>query len=172
MIMPVFSSIIASCTALMIHSFFREINTGAMLIALVVFLVLVLSYTFRRSYKKGRLRPYWLDVLLPCGTVFVLSYVGYFFIPPSIFNYIFLPLRACEPFSLRSWFSIFVINIVLFILMTLTRFIAPKIQARRQKIKTYGKGKHKSEHRHKHSHRHKSHSYKRKSSHSHHSHKK
>ena len=130
---PILFSAASSVLSFLVLFFYQQIDRAAMIIATIVFLYSLFKYTFRYSYLKRHPRPYWTDVLLPWGIFSLLAYLGYFFIPPKIFNYIFLPLRVCETFYLRSWLSILIVLIFMLLLMTITRFFGRKIQLQRRR---------------------------------------
>ena len=128
---PIFLSTVSSVLSFLVLFFYPQIDRAAMLIATIVFFYSLFRYTFRYSYSRKYPRPYWMDILVPWGVFSLLVYLGYLFVPPKIFNYIFLPLRVCEIFYLRSWFSIFVVLIVMFMLMTTTRILGRKIRLKK-----------------------------------------
>ncbi len=130
---PILLSAISSGLSFLVLYFYPQIDRWAMLIAIILFSYLLFEYTFRYSSLKKHTRPYWLDVLLPWEIFSFLAYFGYFFIQPKIFNYIFLPLRVFELFYLRSWFSILIVLILMFLLMTITRFLGRKIRSKKSK---------------------------------------
>lgn len=125
---PILLSSVSSVLSFLVLYFFPQIDRWTMLLAMILFLYSLFEYTFRYSFLRRHSRPYWMDVLLPWGIFSALAYFGYFFIPPKIFNYIFLPLRACESFYLRSWFSILIVLIFMLLLMTITRSFGRRIQ--------------------------------------------
>ena len=126
---PILFSGISSLLSFFVLFFYQQIDQGTMLIAIILFSFFLFSYTFRYSFSRKHSRPYWMDVLLPWGIFSTLAYLGYFFIPPKVFNYIFLPLRVFEaPLHLRSWASILVALIFMFLLMTVTRFAGRTIR--------------------------------------------
>ena len=120
---PIVLSAISSVLSFLVLYFCPKINKWAMVVAIILFSYSIFEYTFRYSFLRRHSRPYWIDVFIPWGIFSLLAYCGYFFIRPKIFNYIFLPLRACEMFSLRSWLSILLVLIFILLLMTLTRFL-------------------------------------------------
>lgn len=130
---PILLSTISSGLSFLVLYFFPQINRMAMLIALILFSYLLFEYTFRYSSLKKHTRPYWLDVLLPWGMFSLLVCFGYFFIPPKIFNYIFLPLRVFEVFYLKSWISILIVLVFMFLLMTITRLLGRHIKLKKRK---------------------------------------
>lgn len=126
---PILLSAISSVLGFLALYVFPQINRGAMLVAIILFSYSLFEYTFRYSFlRRKHSRPYWVDVLLPWGIFSSIAYLGYFFIPPKIFNYIFLPLRACELLYLRSWFSILVVLIFMLLLMTISRSFGRKVR--------------------------------------------
>ena len=118
---PILLSIISSVISFLVLYVYPQIDRWAMPLAMILFSYSLFEYTFRYSFLRKHSRPYWIDVLLPWGIFSSLVYCGYFFIPPKIFNYIFLPMRACEIFYLRSRFSILLVLIFTLLLMTITR---------------------------------------------------
>ena len=127
-LVPVLLSAVSSVLGFLVLYIYPPINRGAMAVAMVLFAYSLYEYTFRYSFLRKHSRPYWFDVLIPWGSFSLFAYTGYFFIPPRIFNYIFLPLRVCELFYLRSWFSIFIVLIFILLLMSLTRRSARRIR--------------------------------------------
>ncbi len=127
---PILLSSISSLFSFLVLYFCPQINRGAMIVAIILFSYLLFEYTFRYSFLRKHSRPYWFDVIIPWGIFSLLAYAGYFFIPPRIFNYIFLPLRVCELFYLRSRISIFIVLIFVLLLMTVTRISARKVRHR------------------------------------------
>ena len=126
-------SAISSVLSFLVLFLNPQINSLTMLVAIIIFSSLVFGYTFRYSSLRKHSRPYWIDVLLPWGLFSSLAYVGYFFISPKIFNYIFLPLRVCELFYLRSWLSILIVLIFMLLLMTITRHYGRSTRRRHRK---------------------------------------
>lgn len=126
-------SAISSVLGFLVLYVYPQINRGAMLVAIIVFSYSLFEYTFRYSFLRKHSRPYWIDVLLPWGMFSFLAYAGYFFIPPKIFNYIFLPLRVCELFYLRSWFSILIVLAFVLLLMTITRHFGRNTRRRHRR---------------------------------------
>lgn len=134
---PILLSAISSGLSFLVLYFNPQIDRWTMLVAIILFSISIVGYTFRYSYFKKHARPYWIDVLFPWAIFSVVAYFGYFYIPPRIFNYIFLPLRVCELFSLRSWLSILVVLIFILLLMTVTRYFGRKIQLKKRKESHY-----------------------------------
>lgn len=130
---PILLSAISSVLSFLVLYFYPQIDRWAMLVATILFSYLLFDYTFRYSFLRKHSRPYWMDVLLPWGIFLILAYFGYFFIPPKMFNYIFLPLRACELFYLRSWASILIVLIFMLLLMTITRFFGRKVRLKHRR---------------------------------------
>ena len=131
--MLILFSAISSVLSFLVLFLNPQINRWTMLIALILFSSLIFEYTLRYCFLRRHSRPYWIDVFVPWGIFSLLAYCGYFFIPPKIFNYIFLPLRACELFSLRSWLSILLVLIFMLLLMSLTRLFVKKIRRKHRK---------------------------------------
>lgn len=123
---PVIWSVVSSNVGLFFLFAAPSINTIAILIAAVLFLVLLIRHIFIISFFRRHSQPYMIDVLGPWLLFVLLSVAGFFFVPPSVFNHIFLPLRACEPFFLRSWVSIILILLLMLGLMSLTRTVGRK----------------------------------------------
>ena len=132
-LVPILLSAISSVLGFLVLYIYPQINQWTMVIALVLFSCSLFRYTFRYSFLRKHSRTYWIDVLLPWGMFSFLAYAGYFFIPPKIFNYIFLPLRVCELFYLRSWFSILIVLVFVLLLMTITRHLGRKIRRRHRR---------------------------------------
>lgn len=126
-------SAISSVLSFLVLFLNPQINSLTMLVAIILFSISIVGYTFRYSYFKKHARPYWIDVLFPWAIFSVVAYFGYFYIPPRIFNYIFLPLRVCELFSLRSWLSILIVLIFMLLLMTITRHYGRSTRRRHRK---------------------------------------
>lgn len=123
---PILLSAVSSVLSFLVLFLNPQINRWTMLVAIILFSILIFGYTFRYSSLRRHSRPYLIDVFIPWIIFLLLAYCGYFFIPPKIFNYIFLPLRACELFSLRSWLSILLVLIFMLLLMTITRLFGRK----------------------------------------------
>ena len=132
-LVPILLSAISSVLSFLVLYFNPQIDRWAMLIAIILFSCSLFGYTFRYSFLRKHSRPYWIDVLLPWGLFSSLAYVGYFFISPKIFNYIFLPLRVCELFYLRSWLSILIVLVFVLLLMTITRHLGRKTRRRHRR---------------------------------------
>ena len=132
-LMPILLSALSSILSFLVLFFYQQIDQGAMWVAIILFSCSLFVYTLRYSFLRKHSRPYWMDVLLPWGIFSSLADCGYFFIPPKIFNYIFLPLRVCESLYLRSWFSILIVLIFMLLLMTITRFMGRKIRLQQRK---------------------------------------
>lgn len=130
---PILLSAISSVLSLLVFYFYQQINRVTMLVAIILFSFSLFEYTFRYSSLRKHSRPYWVDVLLPWVIFSFLAYFGYFYIPPKIFNYIFLPLRVCELFYLRSWLSILITLIFVLLLMSITRFFGRKTQLKQHR---------------------------------------
>lgn len=126
-------SAISSVLGFLVLYIYPQINRGAMIVAIIVFSYSLFEYTFRYSFLRKHSRPYWIDVLIPWGMFSFLACAGYFFIPPKIFNYIFLPLRVCELFYLRSWFSILIVLVFVLLLMSATRYLGRKTRRRHRR---------------------------------------
>ena len=127
---PVLLSIVSSVLGLLALYVYPPINRVAMIIAAAVFFYSLFEYTFRYSFLRKHSRPYWFDVLIPWGLFSLLAYAGYFFIQPKIFNYIFLPLRVCELFNLRSRFSILIALAFMLFLISITRRFGRNVRRR------------------------------------------
>ncbi len=132
-LVPILLSTMSSLSSFLVLFFCQQIGQGAMLIAIVLFSYSLFVYTFRYSFSRKHSRPYWMDVLLPWGMFAILAYLGYFFITPKVFNYIFLPLRVCETLNLRSWSSILIVLIFMLLLMTITRLAGRKLRLEQRK---------------------------------------
>lgn len=126
LLIPIIWSVVCSNVGLFFLFAAPSINTIAILIAAVLFLFLLVRHIFIISFYRRHSQTYMIDVLGPWMLFVLVSAIGYFFIPPAIFNHIFLPLRACEPFYLRSWVSIILILLLMLGLMSLTRTIGRK----------------------------------------------
>ena len=105
-----------------------SINTIAILIAAASFFILLIRHIFAISFYRPHSQPYIVDILGPWLVLVFLAAIGYFFIPPSVFNHMFLPLRALEPFFLKSWMSIILLLILTIGLMSATRTIGRKMR--------------------------------------------
>ncbi len=123
---PITWSVVCSNVGLFFLFAAPSINTIAILIAAILFFVLLVRYVIIISFFRRHSQPYIIDILGPWLAFAFLAAIGYFFIPPAVFNHIFLPLRACEPFFLRSWASIILILLLMLGLMSVTRTIGRK----------------------------------------------
>lgn len=109
-----------------------SINSTAILIAAGLYFVCLVRHIFVISFYRRHSQPYVIDVFIPWAVIAFLALVGYLVIPPSIFNYVLLPLRAMEPFFLRSWASIILVLILMLALMSFTRSIGRKTRIKRE----------------------------------------
>ncbi len=123
---PIIWSVVCSNVGLFFLFAAPSINTIAIMIAAVSFLILLVRHIFIISFYRRHSQTYMVDVLGPWMLFAFLAAIGFFFIPPAVFNHIFLPLRACEPFYLRSWVSIILVLLLMLGLMSATREVGRK----------------------------------------------
>jgi len=110
-----FLSVCCSFIALILQMMLSQNFTFLHIMSLVLFIGAIGVDTYRFASLYFSFRDNLLGLYLPFLLCFAINILGYKFFPETLYNYLFLPLRAFENLSFQSIHSILLSNACWFI---------------------------------------------------------
>ena len=101
-----FLSVCCSFMALILQMLLSQNFTFLHVMSLVVFICAIGVDTYRFSSLYSGFRDSLLGLYIPFIFCFLINTLGFFFFPETLYNYLFLPLRAFENLNFQSVHSV------------------------------------------------------------------
>lgn len=101
-------------------------DNGILFISFMAYVFIMGYDTYNFSFTFWEKKHYYLGLLLPLGIYIIMGFLTCLFLPPVVFNRIFLPLRFAGGFGLRTIESIPVISMIIIVVLTVLRFFGAR----------------------------------------------